>query len=254
MSSSSHRDAGVLLPSEQQMKQLLEIAIDECRRCDEIRKRGGTITLRRDNGRPPRDSEAPTILLSTGVLLPCASSSSTTRASTEAVVRKVVAEHYTGSSSDQQRNKRKRCSGGSSTTPRRKEDVDTKANACKATPQRSAAVPFDNGTFPFKLHMILKQTEHRKFISWAVHGRAWKVHDTEAFTKRVLPQYFPKQTKYASFIRQVNLWGFERINAGPDAGYYYHESFRKNKEMMCREMIRKKSVPRKKDHPDFYEK
>ena len=110
--------------------------------------------------------------------------------------------------------------------------------------------PFNNGTFPFKLHEILKCKEYSSMITWQDHGRAWKVLNQEELAK-VLPKFLPKQTKYSSFVRQVNLWGFTRITSGPDADCYYHGSFRRGKEMLCREMIRKKPVPNKKPPPDF---
>ena len=56
------------------------------------------------------------------------------------------------------------------------------------------------------------------------HGRSFLVHKTKEFTDRIMPKYF-NQGKFASFQRQLNLYGFKRLTRGPDAGSYYNELF-----------------------------
>lgn len=56
------------------------------------------------------------------------------------------------------------------------------------------------------------------------HGRSFFVSKPQLFASNILPRYF-KQTKYLSFTRQLNLWGYKRITRGCDAGAYYHELF-----------------------------
>ena len=59
-------------------------------------------------------------------------------------------------------------------------------------------------------------------ITWAPHGRAWKVLNRGRFLNEVVPEFF--NLKYfKSFLRQVNGWGFTRINKGIDEGCYYHK-------------------------------
>jgi len=129
-----------------------------------------------------------------------------------------------------------------------KQAVDaSKLNAKPFKPE----TPFNNGTFPFILHDILSRPEYDHIISWRDHGRAWKVHDTNELAK-ILPKFLRRQTKYSSFVRQVNLWGFKRVTFGYDMGSYYHKHFIQSQPILCRQMVRKKSVPRKKEIPDFY--
>jgi len=54
-----------------------------------------------------------------------------------------------------------------------------------------------------------------------------------------MPIYF-NQTKFASFQRQLNLYGFRRITQGRDKGAYYHESFLRGRRILCQHMKRQK--------------
>ncbi|KAL3807915.1 hypothetical protein ACHAXA_000354 [Cyclostephanos tholiformis] len=90
-------------------------------------------------------------------------------------------------------------------------------------------VPLQSQSFLVKLHRILEESEAAglgHIISWQPHGRAFKIHNPTLFAEQIMRNYFPKMTKVASFQRQFNLYGFEKLSrAGPDAGGYYHEAF-----------------------------
>lgn len=60
-------------------------------------------------------------------------------------------------------------------------------------------------------------------IRWMPHGRAFRVMNQKACVDVVLPRFF-KQSKWTSFIRQLNLWGFKRLTHGPDAGAYVSDT------------------------------
>lgn len=84
----------------------------------------------------------------------------------------------------------------------------------------------NNPSFPAKLHEMLQKVEadgYSNVVSWQPHGRCFVVHDPTAF-KTILPNYF-KLSKLASFQRQLNLYGFQRLTAGMDKNGYYHELF-----------------------------
>ena len=98
--------------------------------------------------------------------------------------------------------------------------------------------------FPSKLYKMLDhvhniEPELAKIVSWQPHGRCFLVHKPKAFAENVLAMFF-QQKKYASFQRQLNLYGFSRITKGPDRGSYYHELFLRGKEFLCRGIIRSK--------------
>jgi HSF-type DNA-binding len=94
--------------------------------------------------------------------------------------------------------------------------------------------------FPEKLHRMLKETEESgesDLVSFFPHGRAFAIHHVERFCREIMPRYF-KQSRLSSFQRQLNLYGFIRIAAGPDTGGYYHELFLKGRPALAIRMRR----------------
>ena len=59
--------------------------------------------------------------------------------------------------------------------------------------------------------------EDAKIVSWMPSGNAFKVHDTQAFAQKIIPKWF-KQKCYKSFLRQLHLYGFQRVSDGPERG------------------------------------
>jgi len=118
-----------------------------------------------------------------------------------------------------------------------------------------------NVPFPTKLHVMLSKVEAEgltDIVSWQPHGRCFVIHKPREFVDQVMPEYF-RQSKLTSFQRQLNLYGFRRLTAGPDRGGYYHEMFLKHKLFLCRDMtririkgtgIKGKASPE--TEPDFY--
>lgn len=101
--------------------------------------------------------------------------------------------------------------------------------------------PSNNPSFPVKLHEMLIKTELndlQSVVSWMPHGRAFVVHNPSAF-KALLPNYF-KLSKLASFQRQLNLYGFQRLTTGPDKNGYYHELFLRGRMDLVARMQRMK--------------
>ena len=79
--------------------------------------------------------------------------------------------------------------------------------------------------FPVKLHLVLDEMERNgqtDIMCWMPHGRCFMVKDPTEFVKEYMPTYF-NQHKFASFQRQINLYGFKRLTGNtPDKGAYYH--------------------------------
>mmetsp|Transcript_19475 Transcript_19475/g.29282 ORF Transcript_19475/g.29282 Transcript_19475/m.29282 type:complete len:310 (+) Transcript_19475:115-1044(+) len=124
------------------------------------------------------------------------------------------------------------------------------------TSRRSATDPF-----PIQLHMMLDTVEREGYahvVSWQPHGRCFVIHDQKQFHSFIMPK-FMKQTKFPSFRRQLNLYGFQRLSVGPDRGGYYHELFLRGRPFLARRMqrqcnkgtrVRCRSNPE--EEPNFY--
>jgi len=95
-------------------------------------------------------------------------------------------------------------------------------------------------------------------VSWQPHGRCFVVHKPKEFVD-LLPKYF-KLSKLASFQRQLNLYGFQRLTRGRDRGGYYHELFLRDRVFLSHNIqrikvkgtgVRARSNPDQ--EPDFWQ-
>ena len=92
-------------------------------------------------------------------------------------------------------------------------------------------------TFPEKLMELLNNEDYRESMSWLPNGNAFALQPT-IFTKEILPKHF-EGTKFESFTRKLNRWGFKRI-AGEDTPEetfaYSHHLFKRDFPELCRGM------------------
>jgi hypothetical protein len=116
---------------------------------------------------------------------------------------------------------------------------DEEDQACqivgKMEAQSRSALPGSDyaNQFPCRLHQMLKEVADEgldSIISWlpGQQQNTFKVHKKDEFVDQVMPRFF-NQTKYKSFLRQLNLWGFDRVlDFGPLRGSYRHSLFVKD--------------------------
>ena len=97
--------------------------------------------------------------------------------------------------------------------------------------------------FPSRLHNMLDSAEEKGYshiVSWCKDdGKAFKVHDPTRMIP-VLQSTF-RQTKYKSFLRQLQTYGFERITKGIYLGRVSHPHFQQGKHALCLQIKRKVS-------------
>eukprot|EP00527_Entomoneis_sp_CCMP2396_P001572 CAMPEP_0198145346 /NCGR_PEP_ID=MMETSP1443-20131203/22830_1 /TAXON_ID=186043 /ORGANISM="Entomoneis sp., Strain CCMP2396" /LENGTH=281 /DNA_ID=CAMNT_0043808961 /DNA_START=28 /DNA_END=870 /DNA_ORIENTATION=+ len=102
-------------------------------------------------------------------------------------------------------------------------------------------LPLTSGdiTFALKLYNMLDQVDndgHGSIMSWQPHGRCFVIHKPEV-VDHILAKYF-KFSKRSTFQRQLNLYGFKRITAGPDKQGYYHEKFLRGRAFLVAQITR----------------
>ncbi len=87
---------------------------------------------------------------------------------------------------------------------------------------------FATYTFPFRLYHMLEEASKAGFeeiVSWLPDGNAFVVHNREKFTDCVMKKFF-SHTKWKSFLRQLNLYNFQRLSKrGPGHGSCYAHPF-----------------------------
>ena len=94
--------------------------------------------------------------------------------------------------------------------------------------------------FPFKLMHII-DSEPDDIVCWSENGNLFSIEDLDRFQNESLPKYF-QHTRFASFQRQLNLYGFRRISKGGSQGCYFHPSFRRGRQDLLAGV---KRLPRK---------
>lgn len=94
--------------------------------------------------------------------------------------------------------------------------------------------------FPIRLHDMLDQAEaqgYQHVISWLPGGNGFQIHDPEAMLP-ILQKYGFNQSKWKSFLRQLQNYGFRREIRGPDKGKCTHDFFVRNRRDLCLAMRR----------------
>jgi hypothetical protein len=94
------------------------------------------------------------------------------------------------------------------------------------------------------LHAILDdfaRSDQESIVSWQPHGKGFKIYKAKEFAETVMSKYF-NHTKYNSFRRQLQLYGFRWIKdrTSADHGAYCHPLFQRGKSDLCIEMTRQK--------------
>jgi hypothetical protein len=101
-------------------------------------------------------------------------------------------------------------------------------------------------SFPKKLHKMLNDASKLEFddiVSWQPGDKSFKVLHTDRFAADIMHKYF-NQTKYKSFQRQLNMYGYRRLHHGPNKGGYIHRYFTKEEPKLCDLITRRTSNPK----------
>ncbi|KAK9765310.1 hypothetical protein K7432_006464 [Basidiobolus ranarum] len=66
-------------------------------------------------------------------------------------------------------------------------------------------------SFVLDLYKILLEEKYSDMIAWELSGSRFIIKNPSLFASKVLPQYY-KTNKFASFARQLNIYGFHRVS------------------------------------------
>lgn len=110
--------------------------------------------------------------------------------------------------------------------------------------QRSTSTDTDadnNLCFPQRLFRMLNKIDDKfehlsHIVSWHESGMGFLIHKPDSFVKQVMPIFFRSQTKLTSFQRQLNNYGFQRIQERKniESLTYYHKHFLRDDPAECR--------------------
>ena len=99
-----------------------------------------------------------------------------------------------------------------------------------------------NMTFPEKLYAMLDAAEtegYEDVIGFTPDDKYFRVHNRQRFVQEVMPRWF-KTSHFASFHRQLNVYGFERVNKGSDRTAFHHPLFVRHAKHQLKLIRRKK--------------
>jgi len=134
----------------------------------------------------------------------------------------------------------------SNTPPSTPENTAAAAGDMKLTLEQMMAVgssqamprDFDQDvpmTFPQKLMEILDNSHLTDIVTWLPNGKGFIILQKRRFATEVMPMYF-KHSKFTSFTRKLNRWGFTRVTRGPESGAYYHKYFQRGQHNLVMQM------------------
>ena len=86
-------------------------------------------------------------------------------------------------------------------------------------------------TFLSKLYDILNNTTYKEIIYWNKEGKGIIIANVNEFRTMILPKYY-NHSNYSSFVRQLNLYGFHKIQGVVKEGEgYEHDKLNKYSTM-----------------------
>ncbi|WAQ82517.1 hypothetical protein PtA15_2A834 [Puccinia triticina] len=105
------------------------------------------------------------------------------------------------------------------------------------------------GAFVYKVYNMLLDPSFQHLISFNPSGQSFTVSNVQDFSKTVLPKHF-KHNNFSSFVRQLNMYGFHKVNKTPRgqrgndnsaAWEFVHPKFHRGRPDLL-EQIRRKTL------------
>ncbi|KAI9316270.1 HSF-type DNA-binding-domain-containing protein [Dichotomocladium elegans] len=122
------------------------------------------------------------------------------------------------------------------------------ANQLQHQPSSSSSTKNSTGnTFVHKLYNMVVDKQYQHLIAWTYTGTSFIVCNISEFARDVLPKHF-KHNNFSSFVRQLNMYGFHKINKSPrghralaenQIWEFSHSKFLRNRADLLDEIKRK---------------
>ncbi|ELQ32488.1 hypothetical protein OOU_Y34scaffold01119g1, partial [Pyricularia oryzae Y34] len=87
-------------------------------------------------------------------------------------------------------------------------------NVASQSEAELAAEKRQSSKFVYKLFRMVSDPDYQHLISWNRNGTSVMVCNFDEFAKEVLGKHF-KHSNFSSFIRQLNMYGFYKVNKTP---------------------------------------
>ncbi|CEI90423.1 hypothetical protein RMCBS344292_04748 [Rhizopus microsporus] len=128
------------------------------------------------------------------------------------------------------------CSSSSTSESHWEDDESTKRSSKKGV-----------STFISKLFSIVNDAHNQHLIAWNNSGTSFFIYNATRFSQDILPIYF-KHSNYSSFVRQLNMYGFHKINKSPrgqrgsneyEVWEFSHKNFQRDNPTLLEDIKRK---------------
>ena len=122
------------------------------------------------------------------------------------------------------------------------DQAEAKASQAKATKVKKKKKKKNGRVAAFltKTFTIVDSAPTDELVGWTRGGEAFRITHPEELAKHVLPKFF-KHNNMSSFVRQLNMYGFNKVGA-PANMEFYNANFRQGRRDLLGNIVRKRGA------------
>mmetsp|Transcript_12114 Transcript_12114/g.13923 ORF Transcript_12114/g.13923 Transcript_12114/m.13923 type:complete len:278 (+) Transcript_12114:3-836(+) len=96
------------------------------------------------------------------------------------------------------------------------------------------------------LSAMLQDNNLQEIIAWSKDGQAFEILKPAEFTNTVLPKFY-RHNNMNSFLKQLNMYNFQRQGAHKKVLVFVHPQFQRNQQDMIKKIDRRRVAQKQKD-------